>query len=102
MQGESIVRWYRRYVAIIGGRSPEEPGGMDGGVVPRRAHGGADTRRRPTPKYDGQRVGIAPWVLRGPSIRCRSGVVRPLDLREGPWQLESDGGGPAMPGPPIL
>src|SRR2546422_6853504 len=61
----------------VGGRSAAEPGGMDGGVVPRRAHAGADTRRRPTRKYDGQRVGIAPWVLWGSSIRGTSGVVRP-------------------------
>ena len=64
-------------LASVGGRSPEEPGGMDGGVVARRAPAGADARRRPTPKYDGQRVGIAPWVLWGSSIRGRSGVGRP-------------------------
>src|SRR2546427_12205977 len=47
----------------VGGRRPEGPGGVDGGVVARRAHRGGPPRRSPTPKHDGRGDGVGPRVF---------------------------------------
>src|SRR2546427_10130111 len=66
--GESIVRWYRRDVAICRREEAEEPGGGDGGVADLRADGGADTRTTPTPHDGGPVDGICPRVSRRRSV----------------------------------